>query len=251
MIIEKIKQLGLGEKEAKVYLAALELGGESVQNIAKKSGVHRATTYQCLEKLEEIGLVSTETKGKKKKYAGEYPEKLLTNIIDKQNEFKKREVEVINLLPELKAIFNFSKDKPRIKFFEDTNGLKEVYQDTLYNNQEILAFVSVSSPDKNFRNWLENEYVKERVKKNILAKVVASADKDALEYKNKDTKELRETKLVDPQKYPFSIEIDIYGNNKVAFMSYTTKEMFGVIIESQEVYKTMKFVFQLVWANIK
>lgn len=251
MILEKIKQLGLSDKEAKVYLTALELGGESVQNIAKKSGVHRATTYQCLEKLEEIGLIVTEIRGKKKKYAGEYPEKLLTNIIDKQNEFKKREVEIVNLLPELKAIFNFSKDKPRIKFFEGLDGLKELYQDTLYNNQEVLAFISVSSPDKNLRNWLEKEYVKNRIRKNIFAKVVAPADREVLNYKNKDSQELRETKLVDVNKYHFSIEIDIYGGNKVAFISYSKEEMFGVIIESREVYNTMKFIFQLVWDNIK
>ncbi|HPA25249.1 MAG TPA: helix-turn-helix domain-containing protein [bacterium] len=251
MLQEKIKQLGLSDKEAKVYLAALELGGESVQNIAKKSGVHRATTYQCLEKLAESGLVTTEKIGKKIFFSGQYPHQLLTNILDKQNELKKKEVEIFNLLPELNAIFNYAKNKPRVRFFEGAEELKKVYEDTLYNNQEILAFLSVVKPDRDFLKWLYEYYSPERSRRNIKAKVIAPKEKGVEKYTSLDKNLNRQTKLIDPQKYPFSIEIDIYGNNKVAFMSYTTKEMFGVIIESKEVYNTMKFVFQLVWNNIK
>jgi HTH-type transcriptional regulator, sugar sensing transcriptional regulator len=232
-------------------LAALELGGTSVQNIAKKSGIHRATTYQCLEKLEEIGLIVTEKIGKKIIFAGQYPHQLITNILDKQNELKKKEVAVSNLLPELNAIFNYAKNKPRVRFFEGTDGLKKVYEDTLYNNQEVLAFLSVVNPEKNFLKWLYEYYSPERSRRKIKAKVIAPEEKGVERYTTLDKSLNRETRLIDPQKYPFSIEIDIYGNNKVAFMSYASKEMFGVIIESKEVYNTMKFIFQLVWNSIK
>ncbi len=251
MILENLQKMGLNKNEAEIYLAALELGGTSVQNIAKKSGVHRATTYVALQKLEELGLIITEKKGKKTVYAGQYPHKLLTNILDKQNELKKREVEIMDLMPELNAIFNFSKDKPRVKFFEGKDGVKQIYQDTLTTKEDILAFLSINKFDPVLLKELYKEYVPERIRRGIKALVVAPGEPQSKEYHERDAKELRQTKLIDPQKYPFSIEIDIYGNNKVAFMSYTTKEMFGVIIESKEVYNTMKFVFQLVWNNIK
>lgn len=250
MIKEKLKKLGLSDKESKVYLAALELGGDSVQNISKKSGVHRATTYLCLEKLKDLGLIIEQKKGKKTIYAGEYPEKLLTNIIQKQGDLKKREVEITNLLPELKAIFNFSKDKPRIRFFEGKEGVKQIYMDTLYNNNEVLAFLSIKKFDPGLLKELYKEYVPQRIKKNIKAYVIAPAEPKTVGYQERDKKELRETKLVNPKDYPFSIEIDIYSQNKVAFMSYSSKEMFGVIIESKEVYSTMKYIFKLVWNNI-
>ena len=41
---KELQKIGLSEKEAKVYLAALELGQASVQNIARKAEVNRATT---------------------------------------------------------------------------------------------------------------------------------------------------------------------------------------------------------------
>lgn len=40
-IIASLRQFGLNEKQAKVYLACLELGSASVQKIAKKAGVER------------------------------------------------------------------------------------------------------------------------------------------------------------------------------------------------------------------
>ncbi|HPI66997.1 MAG TPA: helix-turn-helix domain-containing protein [bacterium] len=251
MIVENLKKLELNNNEAQVYLAALELGGTSVQNIAKKSGVHRATTYVALQKLEELGLIITEKKGKKTIYAGQYPHKLLTNILDRQNELKKREAEIIDMLPELNAIFNFSLDKPRIKFFEGKDGVKQIYKDTLSSQENILAFLSIKKFDPTLLKELYQEYVPERIRKGIKALVIAPGEKESQDYQERDQKELRETRLVDPNKYPFSIEIDIYGGNKVAFMSYSSKEMFGVILESVEIHKTMKLIFELVWANIK
>jgi sugar-specific transcriptional regulator TrmB len=252
MIEEKLEKLGLSEKETKVYLAVLELGGDSVQNVAKKAGVHRATTYLCLDKLEELGLIITEKKGKKIIYAGQYPEKLLTNIIDEQAGLKKREVEIMSILPELKAVFNYSQDKPRVKFFEGLNGLKEVYLDTvLSDTEDIKAFISMEKMNPDLHKWLRETYVPIRKEKKIKAMVIAPDDVVSKKYQEKDKIRLRETKLVDSKKYPFSIEINIYGQNKVALMSYDKREMFGVIIESEEVHKTMKFIFQLVWDNLK
>ena len=183
-------------------------------------------------------------------FAGEYPEKLLENIINKQSELKQREIEITGLLPELNAIFNFSAHKPRVKFFEGREGIKQIYQDTLYNNKEILAFLSIKEFDKQLLRQLYKEYVPLRIKKGIPAYVIAPGEPLSAEYKKRDKDELRETRLVDPKKYPFSIEIDIY-NNKVSLMSYTANELFGVIIESEQVHKTMKFIFKLIWENIK
>ena len=45
MLNLELRKLGLKEKEVSVYLAALELGFTSVQNIAKHAGLSRPTVY--------------------------------------------------------------------------------------------------------------------------------------------------------------------------------------------------------------
>lgn len=46
-----LNSLGLSPNEAKVYLAALEMGTASAQDIAHKAGVIRTTGYSVLERL--------------------------------------------------------------------------------------------------------------------------------------------------------------------------------------------------------
>ena len=54
-LVEIIKNLGLTTKAAKIYLAALELGEASVQQLAQKSRIKRTTLYYILDELVEAG----------------------------------------------------------------------------------------------------------------------------------------------------------------------------------------------------
>src|SRR4030066_232747 len=51
MITKDLEQLGLSEKEAKVYLAVLELGEVNIQKIAKKSTIK---FYEGNEGIKEV-----------------------------------------------------------------------------------------------------------------------------------------------------------------------------------------------------
>ena len=51
MEISLLKEVGLTEGEAKVYLALLELGASTSGPIVKKSRVSRSIIYNILEKL--------------------------------------------------------------------------------------------------------------------------------------------------------------------------------------------------------
>ena len=74
MLEKDIEKLGLSEKEAKVYLASLELGPSPVQVISQKSKVNRATTYVVIDSLMAMGLMSTYDEGKKTFFTSESPE---------------------------------------------------------------------------------------------------------------------------------------------------------------------------------
>ena len=65
MLKEQLEKIGLAEKEAKVFLASLELGSSAAQKIAKKAEINRATTYVIIEKLMKKGLMSSVEKGKR------------------------------------------------------------------------------------------------------------------------------------------------------------------------------------------
>ena len=235
-----LEQLGLKDKKADVYLAALELGSATVIEISKKAGIKRTTCYDILMDLIKMGLVSETSKGKKRLFIGEDPEKILRDLENKEKLLS-------GILPQLKAVYNIKGVKPKIRFYEGKEGLREVYADTLKYSGEIAAFASEDVVRALGREWAD-DYLKKRVKKNIRVRVILPKTEYVSKIVEEDRELLRTSKLIDPQKYPFSIEINIYGHKKVALMS--SREEMGIIIEGDEVYKTMKLIFELLWDNL-
>ncbi|MEI6144413.1 MAG: helix-turn-helix domain-containing protein, partial [Candidatus Berkelbacteria bacterium] len=72
-----LKNLGFSENEAKVYLASLEMGVSSAQEIAKKADILRTTGYSVLEQLVVRGVIIKTKKNSVNRYFAESPESLV------------------------------------------------------------------------------------------------------------------------------------------------------------------------------
>ncbi|MCL5407433.1 MAG: helix-turn-helix domain-containing protein, partial [Patescibacteria group bacterium] len=119
-----LEKLGLSEKEAKVYLATLELAQDTVQNIAKKAGVNRPTTYFILKKLMQLGLISTLEKGKKTLFIAENPKELENLLDERVRDIERGRKELKDNMNQLLAIYNIKQGKPIVKYFEGLDGLE-------------------------------------------------------------------------------------------------------------------------------
>jgi sugar-specific transcriptional regulator TrmB len=233
-----LEQFGLVGKKADVYLAALELGSATVIEIAKKAHIKRTTCYDILMDLETDGLISQTVKGKKRLFVGEDPQKIQRDLKNKERLFSE-------ILPQLQSIHNVRGSKPKIRFYEGKEGLKEVYEDTLKHGGEILGFASYDVINVLGKVWAD-EYLRKRVKLGIHARGMIPATEPMMrDFISKDQEQRRSTKVIDAKKYPFTIEINMYGHNRVALMS--AKEEIGLIIEGTEIHNTMKLIFQLIW----
>jgi HTH-type transcriptional regulator, sugar sensing transcriptional regulator len=232
-----LQNYGLNDKEAEIYLAALELGHATGFQIYKKTTIKKPTVYYHLDELHKRGFLSFTSKGNKKYYVAEDPEKIKKNLEEKLSSFE-------DLLPQLRSIYNVSKSKPKVRFYEGKNGLKEVYADTLKYKSEILAFASegiVQVLGKDFTD----EYISQRVKNNIpLRGIVPETPSFEKLYLRNNLSQSRSAKTIDAKKYNFPIEINIYAN-KVALISF--RDEIGLIIESDEITKMMKMLFEFFW----
>jgi sugar-specific transcriptional regulator TrmB len=235
-----LAQLGLSGKRADIYLAALELGSATVLEIAKKAALKRTTCYDVLLDLQTKGYVFETIKGKKRLFLAEDPEKIQKMLRHKESLFSE-------ILPQLKSIYNIKGVKPKIRFYEGKNGLREVYADTLLYSDEILCFASEHVVNVLGMDWAE-DYLKMRVKKGIHVRNIAPDTGLTKRFVAQDQAQFRSSKLVSSQKYPFSIEINIYGHQKIALMS--SKEETGIIIEGQEIHNTLKLIFELLWDTL-
>lgn len=236
-----LKQIGLGEKEAKVYLAALELGPTNIQNLTKKSEIKRSTVYEMIKDLKEEGLLTETTKGKRKIFIAAEPENLKRNI-------KSKEQLLNDILPELKSLSNIGFVKPKITFYEGREELREIWHDTLRTTSKISYWISpIQSINATVGEEFLNKYVEERTKKGIWVKSIhITSQKASYKYIEPQfhEKTLRKMRFT-PLEIDISNTIAIW-DDKVAIMS-SQKEGFGFIVESKDYAKSMKVFHDLLW----
>ena len=170
MLERELQEIGLNEKEAKVYLATLELGQSVVQDIAKKAGVNRATTYFVIEALMKSGLMSSFHKGKKQFFIAADPDRLVEVLEQEKDLVEKREKNLKKLLPQLQSINNKQKDRPVVKYYEGKEGIKTMVDEVLRADDNIINFAySVDALEGLFSEEDKLRWRKIRVKKNIFA----------------------------------------------------------------------------------
>ena len=244
MLISDLEQLGLSEEESKVYMAVLELGGSYVSAIAKKAKVHRVSCYHTLDNLVRKGIISSFTKDKMKYFAVESP-KILVNQMEER--FHKAE----KLLPELLSITNAMAYKPKIQYYEGLNGIKNIFEDTLTAEGEVLGYTNLAElPEVVTKEYL-TDYAQRKIQRGIKTRMLSPISDHALSYTKKYypkkfDKNLVEIFFINPKEFMFDYEINIYGN-KVSIVSLNPDELMGMIIESPLYAKTQRAIFNLAW----
>jgi len=239
--------LGFGDKEASVYLALLELGPSTTSEISRFANINRTTGYDILESLIRDGLVNPIGETKIQKFVAENPDKVIIFLENKIKQGEKRLEQAYNLLPELFSIYNVE-EKPKVKYYEGIERIKEAFEDTLTAKVEIVGYAVGTDAFEAVGEEYLRDYFKRRVIKNIKVRVIAPDDPDTLKVTAKDKEELRESYVVPKDKFYFTTETNIY-NNKVLIMSW--KEKFAVMIESKEIADAQKKVFELAWLGAK
>ena len=230
-------EAGLNEKEASLYLAGIELGESSIQQLAQQANIKRPTAYEIMQELEKKGLFSQILQDKKRLFLAENPENILAILKAKQQAF-------IKALPELNLFFSTGGKKPRVKFYQGVEGLKTMYLDTLESKQTLLEYGSIDDMWNVMPKNFITEYVQARVRQGLWVKGLIPNSQAGQDYVKNDKKELRELILLPKNKFIFSNEVTIY-NNKLAIMSFPEK--IGVIIESKKIAETQKAIFELAW----
>lgn len=74
---------------------------------------------------------------------------------------------------------------------------------------------------------------------------IAPDDKDSRKFLETAKQELRQMKFVDPKKYPFHLDMNIYGR-KVSILSLEGKPA-GIIIENEILASSFRSLFNLLW----
>lgn len=241
MLERELIEIGLNEKEAKVYLASLELGQSTVQDIAKKAGVNRATTYFVVEGLMKTGLMSSFHKGKKQYFVSADPDRLIEILEQEKNTIEKREQNLKKLLPQLQSINNKRKDRPVVKYYEGKEGILTMIEEfTRLAKGTVNMAYSVDALDKVFSIEEREKARNKRIKKNVKTKVIYTYKNGILE--NTADGKRRKVPL---EKFPIICDIAVY-DNKIRIASLGER-LVGIVIEDKEIADSFRAILDLAW----
>lgn len=238
-----LTEFGLSDKEARIYLALLELGPSLASEIASKAKVNRTTAYDVLESLIGYGLVSESNKDTKKCYLAENPDSLVRYLNRMSEEFKDRAKEAKEVIPELKSMYNIIAHRPSTRYFEGEEGIIAIYEDSLNSGTEILSWLNTENIADFAYDYFQ-EYYKRRAQKKIHIKAIVNDVPISHEIHQRDKEENREMRIIPKEMMNIGPECYIY-DDKVSFMSL--KEKFGVIIESKDIADAQRKLYELAW----
>jgi len=244
-MLTQLIRLGLTEKEAKVYLAALELGSQTAQEIAKKAGVNRATTYVILQALIRKGLVSMFTAGKKTSFAAEAPEHL-DHLLRKQEEdiFEQRR-DLEKIIPELRAVHQRAPGKPLVRFFDGEDGVRLMLSGLWRQIQGSAVLKSFLVFDD---QGAETTRLVEPPTTDIKVQLIYTHD-DGPQPLDRSTAEL-EARFVDPKKFPFEASILLFPSRHQVAVISRHHRVSGMVLENPEMARTLESVFDALWPTL-
>lgn len=242
----KLKSVGLSDKQAKVYVAALFLGPSAVQKIAEQAEINRATTYVILDELTKMGLVSESTEAKKTVFVAEPPEAIDRYLDHQAKQIGEKKSELQDLLPSLKEMSRSADthSAPVVRFYSDIEASCSV-TDNFYRkakpNTMVYSLTNMDVATSMYPNILHASTQK-RLSKNISNKLLYSYSNSEIK---SDRKNLLETKKV---KLDLPSNITIYDSG-IVMETATGKKPNGVVIESQELADTLRQLFELAWRS--
>ncbi len=238
-----LQKIGLHPHEVVVYLAALKVGTQHAGVLAKETGMARTDVINAIQKLIARGFVSRFSYANKD-YFTAVPFRVVIKILEEQNNMARSSITSLRRnLSLFDAFANPSFVKPEISFYEGKEGIIAAYEDTLTSKTEILAIASIDSTETTLPRYVP-KYYQRRKAAGILIKAIFPDTPMGRKRHEKDTQELRVSRLIPADQYFFDMEINIY-DEKVAYFSL--KEKLAVVIESAGIAANMRHMFNLCW----
>jgi len=245
MLEKELQEIGLNEKEARVYLSSLELGQSTVQKISQKAGVNRATAYFIIESLTRKGLMSSFQQNKKQFFIAADPNRLSELLEQQKENIKKNEKKLKELLPQLQSMDTKQKDRPVVKYYEGKEGILTMLEEFLKAKKGIINMAySVDAVNKVFSEEEKKKYKIKRIAKNVKVKTIYTYANGILQ-RTAGSDRMK----VSFKKFPISCDIAVY-DDKIRIASLG-KRLVGIIVEDREIANSFRAILNLAWEGAK
>jgi sugar-specific transcriptional regulator TrmB len=238
-IEQALARLGIVGNLYKVYRAAIELGDVPVARVIERCGLPKATVYGALTRLEQEGLIADWGQPGKRRVVAYDPAILLEQL-------EARRQMLGEMLPQLRSLYNAAKGKPGIRFYEGLDGVEKALWDSLTTTSgEMYCTFAMAEIIEVPGLARMADFQAERLARGIDMKVMRSRGLDRQDIWSCSRAERRELRF-SPDNAVLAMTMLIY-DTRVAVVS-SSKESYGLVIESGEFSSLLRTMFMSVWA---
>ncbi len=237
-LLAKLAELGLSDKEARVYMALLPRQDTGTSNLIRATGLHGQFVYTALERLEEMGLAKHVVQNGRKKFSAGSPERILALVEEK----KLAAQQVVRQLAQQfagKHEQSFEVFQGDTSFIAHEFALLEACPDG--SSIDIIA----GSGDKyvDIFGVELNEYERIRIEKKVALRYISTSGNQNYLKIMAQTRPFFEYRVL-PQSAP-QVDTDIY-EDKINFMIYG-QPVVSFTFTNKEVAKGYKGFFDVLW----
>jgi len=242
-LLEILKDIGLDETEAQVYLTSLSLGPTTVLKIARMSEIKRTTIYGVIDSLKNKGLMRIELKGLKQLYIAENPEKLEDILDNRKREFSAK-------LPNFMALYKLEGGESSIKYYTGLKDMKKVYLSTLDDIKRGGEYLVITNEEKWFELdpdfWMK-EYIEVRAKLPCKTRLISQDSTIAREHEKFQRNYNEQFKIF---KNEVSLNIDMVLTPNKLIIVDLLPPLTTLVIENKNIIELQKQLFEIIWRSL-
>lgn len=241
-LIQNLGSAGLNEKEARVYIALLQLGKASAYAISSRSGLKKPTTYVILDELIKKSLVMKIPRVKKQQYVARPPEEFFANAEERLKQAKRS-------LPELITMAENEKVKVQTLFYEGVNGIEDSlnYHLKEMKGKDIIGFYATAEDASKELLDIYNTWAKGLSENGVRMKGVTPEHESTKPYRDLDEKYGISIKGIPLSGYSSKVSLEA-GDDFVRII--LNKPQQALIIKSPELANSVKQIFDMVWSKL-
>lgn len=252
-ILKHLQAFGLEERQSKIYLLLLEKGELTPLELARETDINRTTIYRLLEDLKKLSLVEEIIDQYKVKLKAASPESFQLLIVKKESDINSLKNVLPSLVSSLESLVNKQQSPTKVLYFRGENGLRQLLWNTLKasGRTEVIGYGYADWAEAvgyEFAENLRSEYVQKSIYSREIQNPEFNPQKDILGWTENEEYVEKYFKLRCIPESKLEINHDSYIYNDVfAFSYFFNDETFGVEIHNEEIAKTQRQIFNILW----
>ncbi len=238
------KEIGLENRDKKVYETLVGHPGSSLRSIASVTGINRGSVYESMKQLADAGLVGSIEVGKQRRYTANDPRTIVELLRERQTQAQLAEQAAYAYIDTLPRPSDEAQSVAFATYYEDIEGVAGILRDVISTCREqgVESYRVITTKRVrehmyvNFKNFTQR-----RIAAGIAVQALAvgsGGNKDELS----ERRWLESTRGDTPNCYTI-----IYAH-KTAFITMSdTNILSGIVIDNPGVAQLQKELFDRLW----